>query len=240
MCLVTDLTILENQLLAEFKSLAVWQQLRLISKADIHTLLLQNYAYSKCFTEFVETAIQHSIEPKAKNAFEWILEEEQKPVAHETINRENLLSLGFKEHELDSIQLLPCTEQLIAMSLAYSSADKPYHDLANLCFYRLGAEMLAGIWYQQLVPAICHHFAVDPEHEQIKFFTLHAEHDQKTVEIGVRVKDMSKAHHADYFSRPVYDLLIRDGEPAYQVAQKAYRDAFQVRKAFVEGVVNKY
>nr|VFJ59353.1 MAG: Iron-containing redox enzyme [Candidatus Kentron sp. DK] len=243
MSVINDINDVENEIISKYRAMPVWEKIRSMSRKELSGLLLKNYMYSAQFPDIVETALKHSASREAKTAIQHIDYEENNPKEHVRMHQETLIACGLDIPDQIPYGKLPVIDKLVSKSLMYSKPSNEKEELAMLCFFRIGAEILAGELYRTLREVVPEKFGISEN--DIEFITLHEEHDRKTTDLGImppEVKDIRDSHgnypHADHFNTAITELVRRIGEDAYHLAKTAYDDAFSLRKAYIEYIAD--
>ncbi len=272
MNITDELNKMEARYVEYFNKLSAWENMGNLDKIQLSNLLVWNYCYSVYFQEIMTVAQMHAISIEARTAIEHIIDEEHQPKLHTEVYKDTLEACGltipnFKlegdSHVLYHKMLntfnisIPnitdiatkgtALKQLVKKSLDYAQSANDYEELGMLCFFRLGAEILPGKFYEELLKVVTDRFAV--QENEIKFILLHKEHDCSKTNLGVNPKEKKDYKvgyypHADHFNKPITDLVNKIGEKAIEIAKGAYEDAYGLRKAYLEeltsGLQNKF
>lgn len=239
MDIIEQINVIEREVITKYKSMPVWDKIAHLDKKSLSKLLISNYCYSVNFQRIITDAFENANTTHAKGAIEHIVAEEIEPEEHVLIHQKTLKSCGLKLPEnCDTIDTGSALTTLVETSFRYARPTNESEDLAMLCFFRIGAEILAGELYRALRRVVPKTFGVSEN--EIEFITLHAEHDCKTTDIGImpKGKEDSRGYypHADRFNTPITRLVESIGRGSSDIAKSAYNDAYQTRAAYIREI----
>lgn len=231
---------LENQIINKYKDLDVWKLIEDMDKSEISNLILKNYSYSKYFSEIIDVAVESTLYLEGQTAMQHIVEEENTPDEHFLLHTKMLEACGIFIPDSSKMPKSNAIDDLIKASFDYAKPRDENDALSLLCFFRLGSEILAGELYQTLMKIVPDLFNVT--NEQILFIQLHAEHDCKTTDLGIKPNGQGDIHgnrpHADFFNTPITQLVRKIGSPkALSIVKDTYERVFLLRKAYVEDLI---
>lgn len=241
MAIINEISEIENRLISEYVALPVWDEIANLGKQELSSLLIKNYSYSKHFPAIIETALNGAKFPDSRTAIDHIVQEENEPREHITMHKALLDACGLSIRETSGIEKEAAIDELVIRSMEYVDVNDEKSELAMLCFLRLGSEILAGELYRALRKVVPKEF--DLSDGDIEFISLHAEHDRKSTDLGIKpdesIKDSrDRTPHADHFNLAIKNLVRKIGPTALAPARAACEEAFRLRKAYVEHLVD--
>ena len=234
MLVINEINKIENKVILDYSSLPVWKTIYGLSKDELSQLLINNYKYSAQFPKIIETAFNNSTSRGAKIAIEYIINEENTPEEHIKMHEQMLEKCGLDI--FNNIEKNTLVEELVSKSFIYAHPKNEQEELAMLLFFRVGSEILAGDLYRVLAKIVPKQFGVSLS--DIEFITLHGEHDCKSTDLGYDVVGNTDTKgslpHADYFNDVITKLVEKIGSESLGIAETTYKDAYLLRKFYVE------
>jgi len=242
MSMIDEINEIEDSVISTYQALPVWREIEGMNKHELSCLLINNYRYSAQFPKIIELAHSNAKHYDSLSALYHIVQEENTPNEHISMHRRMLKACGLAIPEILNPSTATAVEALVEKSMEYAEARDDKSELAMLCFFRIGAEILAGELYKVLKDVVPKQFNV--WEKEIDFITLHAAHDCKSTDLGIMPDDRKKdkrgvTPHADHFNSAITTLVRIIGGEALPVAEKAYNDAFEVRKFYMDYLVGR-
>ncbi len=240
MNMIDEINQIENQIILEYRALPVWREIEGMNKSELSGLLVNNYRYSAQFPKIIEMAYSNAKHDDSLSALDHIVQEENTPDEHVLMHQHMLTACRLEIPQVLNISTVTTVESLVEKSMEYAKVQDDRSELAMLCFFRIGAEILAGELYSVLRKVVPKAFNVSEE--KIEFITLHADHDCKSTDLGIMPDDTHKdsegrTPHADHFNSAITALVRKIGVEALPSAKKAYKEAFEIRKSYMEYLV---
>ena len=231
---VQELDRAEKKHIAELKRAPALTRIKKLSDEKVKEILVERNALVVLyFGPFLDTAIQslYNAPDSARQAVEWLAEDEFRPYSHRTAAMEDMTRIGMPVEDIIGYSVSDYTEAVARDLVEIVQYDQNYSQEENwvrtLACVR-AAETSAGIEFDILADEIERRFGLKRD-EQV-YFAPHADHD-----VAKKTMGESDKSHAGRIGMEIARLLTPDVLPqAKESLEEMFRERWSFYGQFIE------